>query len=129
MKRASLLLVVVVLSPLVVSGCSPETQQSFKESTAVTLDEAIETAKQELDRVGYDVEDMKFGGDEKNTEWRKHISVEPAVLDGEIVKSMHLTEKSYWAIRCSPKELMLGGGAWVFVDKQDGKLIGVLRGR
>ena len=95
----------------------------------MTLDDAVELAKQELEKSGVDVETMDVTADDQNTAWEKFVAIQPSVLEGERVKAMDLGEKDYWAIHHSPRAGVLGGDTWVFVDKATAKVIGVVRGR
>lgn len=97
------------------------------EIVSFTLNEAKELSKRELKRRGYPVEDMRITADEKNTAWREFIA-DPSVLQRQIVKRLNLEERNYWTIYFAPKKPMKGGDAWVFVDKNNGKIIGVILG-
>jgi len=99
-----------------------------KRTPSLTLDEAKEIGKRELKRRGYPVEDMRVEADEKNTAWQEFVAKEPSILQRQIVKRLNLEEKNYWAIYYAPKEAYLGGDAWVFVDADNGEIIGVIFG-
>lgn len=123
MSKTWLLLAMYLLLLPVTSGCKVE-------ESNVTLNEAKATAGEELAKLSYDIESMEVTADEQNSKWEKYVSIEPSVLDGKTVKGMRLEDKDYWAIYFRPeKRSVLGGDAWVFVDKASGKVIGILRGR
>lgn len=94
----------------------------------LTLAEAIEIGKKELKNRGYLVEDMNVSADENNTLWQESITKDPSILQIQIVKNLNLGQKNYWAIYYTPKEIQPGGDAWIFVNTNDGEIIGVILG-
>lgn len=94
----------------------------------ISLEEAKGRARDELKRRGYPVEEMKVTADEKNTAWQELVSREPSIMEREIVKRLNLEEKYFWAVYYAPKKMMLGGDAWVFVEANNGEIIGVILG-
>ena len=104
-------------------------EEATEEKKTMTLDDAVELAKQEPKKSGVYVEKMDVTADEENTAWERFVAIQPSVLEGEIIEGMSLEEKDYWAVYCGPKANVLGGDAWVFVDKETAKVIGVIRGR
>lgn len=122
-----------ILLLLIISGCGLSVSSKQKES-AVTLSEAIEIGKKELKKVGYPHwnEELIVKADDNNTIWKEHISSSPSVLENGDIKEMHLEEKEYWAIHYWPKKfvgtLTLGGDAFVFIDRSNGKVLGVRLG-
>lgn len=94
----------------------------------MSLEEAQEIAKEELRNRGYKVDDMNIRADEKNTAWEKKISKDPKVIQRKIVKRLNLEDKQYRAIYFEPKSKGKGGDAWVFVDSDNGEIIGVILG-
>jgi len=129
MNKAKVLLAIFFCLFLINSECIPEIKEKPKnEGINMTLDEAKEVGKRELKKRGYPVEDMRVEADEKNTAWQEFIAKDPSILQRQIVKRMNLEDKNYWVIYYAPKKIQLGGDAWVFVDKNEGKIIGVILG-
>lgn len=119
-----------ILLLLIISGCGLSASLEQKEN-AVTLSEAIEIGKKELKKVGYPHwdEELSVEADDNNTIWNDHISSSPSVLENKVIKDMHLEEKEYWAIYYSPKKISgKGGDAFVFIDRSNGKVLGVRLG-
>ena len=96
--------------------------------SAVTFDQAVEIGKTELEKRDYPIEDMCMEADENNSAWQKFVAKDPSILQRQIVKRLNLEEKKYWVIYYAPKEMQLGGDAWVFVNINNGEVIGVILG-
>jgi len=95
----------------------------------VTLEEAVDIGREELERM--DFRGLKKGldidADEENTRWRKYVTSTPSVRKS--IKGTDPASRGYYAIYFGPKELQLGGDAWVLVDRKSGKVLHVLFGR
>ena len=120
-----LILLVLFLLIINITGCKHEGE------ITMSLHEAIETGKTELRKIGYPFrnKELLVEADDNNTKWNNHIKSSPLVLENEIVKRMNLEENKYWAIYFSPKKTtVLGGDAFVFIDRSNGKVMGVLFG-
>ena len=92
------------------------------------LKEAIEKAKMELKKLGFDIDKMRITADENNTAWKDYTKKIPSVLESDNIKKMKLNEKEFWVIQFSLKEPTFGGGALVFIDISDGSTIGIILG-
>ncbi|MBI5748480.1 MAG: hypothetical protein HZA00_05085 [Nitrospinae bacterium] len=94
----------------------------------MNIKEAIEIGKRELKKLGFDTEIMTVMADEENTAWKEFVSSNPSVMESKSVREMKLNKKNYWAIYYVPKEIALGGDAWVFIDIKDRSVIGMILG-
>jgi hypothetical protein len=54
---------------------------------------------------------------------------DPSILQSQIVRRLNLEEKKYWAIYYVPTAMGKGGDAWVFIDRNNGEVIGVILGK
>lgn len=98
----------------------------------INLDTAIELAKVELKKRNpkYPVGQVNITSDDENGGWKEYVSSSPSVLNENSIKNLNLNKKDYWAIYFAPKgEKTLGGDAWVFVDRDEGKIIAVILGQ
>lgn len=105
---------------------------SSKKITQITSSEAIELAKNELKKRNpkYPVDEAKITSDDENNGWKEFVSKNPAILNDSQIKNLNLDKKNYWAIYFAPKdEKTLGGDAWIFIDRDNGKIIGVILGQ
>ena len=107
----------------------------------ITLDKAKLIGKEYLCDYGHYTlcgSDVNIKGDDNNSKWKSFIHLQPSILEYENIKKMKLKKKQYWAIYYSrtrePKvnpdgsiNVLLHGGAWVFIDKNNGKVLGHLR--
>ncbi|MDO9399168.1 MAG: hypothetical protein Q7T79_00560 [bacterium] len=102
-----------------------------QDKTKINLEKAIEIGEKELERIGYDYvpEHMRVLADDKNTEWEEFVKIDPLILQNERIKKMNLKRKNYWALYYAPKKLSLGGDAWVFVDRDNGEILGNILGK
>ncbi len=131
LKVVKVLLLIIICSFLIhnISACVANGDEEVNnDSIYITLEKAKEKGKEELKTRGYPIENMSITADEENTSWQKFIVKNPSILQREIVKRMNLEQKNYWVIYYAPKEEMLGGDAWVFVDVITGNIIGVILG-
>jgi hypothetical protein len=122
-------LLVIILFSFLLGGCTTIISNSPKEERGtVTLEKAIKIGKRELKRIGALLpdENLEIIADDENTGWQKVVSHQPSILQYERVKKMQLEKKKYWAIGYMPRKLVLGGGAWVFIDRSDGTIIGYI---
>jgi len=100
---------------------------SVQSDMNLTLEKAIEIARQEVARLGHKIEDMEVTAYEDNREWRKHVESNPRWEEDNRDIASKLEKRKFWAVhfvlKPSPNEWILGGGLWVFVDKADGTII------
>ena len=96
----------------------------------ITLNQAIEISRNELQQRGYKIGDMHVEADDTNSLWEE-FSTAPGTttLQSPHIVKMNLPEKQYWAIHFAPQKLMFGGDAWIFIDKNSGEIIGTLFGK
>ena len=134
MKNPRIKLVIIAaflaVSISVMGGCNPNNSLTASNmSKKTTLSQAIDISKKELTDKGFDVKNMNINGDEKNTAWQEFSSTPGSTtLQTPLVKKMDLGKKDYWAIYFAPRKQMLGGDAWVFIDKNSGETIGTIFG-
>lgn len=111
------------------SSCLNRYQKTNDSVDAVT---ARSIAYQELKKIGYNPDEMSLVADKKNKIWKQFVSEEPTVLEFPEVEVMDLENKKYWAVYFCPKahpgEYILGGDGWIFIDSNNGNVIGVLVG-
>lgn len=99
----------------------------FSKKQTISLTEAINIGRLELKRVAYPYsqENTIVQADDFNSYWYKHVKSSPAVLKTQHIKDMSLGSYKYWAIYYAPKK---GGDAFVFIDRANGEIIGILLG-
>jgi len=125
-NNAIILLLILLLFAL---GCSILLgQEVATKRTALIMEQAIEIGKIELKKMGFDTQNMNVIADEENTAWKEFVSSNPSIMESKNVREMKLSERNYWAIYYTPKERALGGDAWIFIDKKDLKVIGMVLG-
>ena len=109
-----------------VAGCSRE------QVSVIDKSRALEIAKAEAVRLGYDPGHMEAYADEANSRWLEFVK------PGDVSKAYpelatKLEGKKYWAIYFGPQPepgvLTFGGDLWVFVSIHDGDVLGVVRGK
>lgn len=128
-KKSFLAGVFVLLLIANFNSCRAKAEMKNIGGAMLDLNEAIEKSKEELNKRGYIVEDMRVQADQNNTVWKEFVAGNPLVLQNEIVKRMKIEEKTYWVIYYGPKKLIPGGDVWVFVDANNGEIIGVILGK
>lgn len=95
------------------------------DNTMITIEEAIKIANQRLREEKFDINKKNIFIDKENTKWNVcFLSNEQTKKNNPDIFNK-LEDKEYWAINYTPKEMgnALGGEAWVFVDKQTGRII------
>lgn len=99
-----------------------------KQSKAkATLDKAIVIAKNVASELGYIIDELEVVADSQNFLWKKY---KIDILAGNMDLKNKLGNKEYWVIYLRPKDTnVIGGNIFVFVDKNNGKVIGYLRGQ
>ena len=95
----------------------------------MTLETAAESAKKALRDLGYEVDKMRMAADESNSRWERYVAGTPGILESPLVRDMKLGDKRYWVLYFRPVEKRKGGDAWVFVDRDTGEIIGLIRGK
>lgn len=122
------------LIPLI-AGCVVEGQKNSGLPPALSLTQAVEIAKQELQqrRYPYANQPLLIKADETNSAWNLRINKFPTVLNLPAVKEMNLDRQPYWAIYVAPaastNRVIKGGDAYVFIGRTNGQVLGVLLGR
>lgn len=92
-----------------------------------TLDKAIVIAKNVASELGYIIDELEVVADSQNSLWKKY---KIDILAGNMDLKNKLGNKEYWVIYLRPKDTnVVGGNIFVFVDKNNGKVIGYLRGQ
>lgn len=144
-QKSTFICFIVFLLSFILCACNIVAQSQNKEK--LSLSEAIEIAKGELIKIdsSYWNVALVVKADNNNTEWQKHLYSEQAVTllketdsvsttrEGgtcQIKKTIRaLKNDAYWAIYFIPKEYNgKGGDAFVFIDRSEGKILGVLLG-
>ena len=75
------------------------------------------------------IKNLKIEADDDNSIWNDQIQFDTFTLEDPWIKQMELDKKQCWAIYFAPKKsfwrgsVMLGGSAFVFIDKSDGSVI------
>jgi hypothetical protein len=95
------------------------------------MSRAVEAAKTDSIRLGYNVDGMDVLADSANTVWTLFLVANPPPSrTGTLLEK--LGRRVYWAVYFSPRTdpgvVQLGGDLFVFVDRTDGSIIGALRG-
>lgn len=94
----------------------------------VDVAEAKIIAYQEIKNMGYNPDAMNIEVDKKNKLWKQQLSQEPSLLEMDDLKWMNLEKNEYYAVYYCPKvnpgEYLLGGDCWIFIDSNDGKVLG-----
>lgn len=102
-----------------------------KINDSIDVVEAKSVTYKELENKGLNPDEMNIVADKKNKIWRKYVSEDPTVLEFSEVKAMDLAQKKYWAVyfypKAAPGEYILGGDGWVFIDSNNGNVLGVIR--
>jgi len=127
------MLINIILASLLM-GAAQESMIFLNSKDKLTLAEAIQIGKEELIRRTPNSTrfhgELEIKADDDNSAWNQLIKSNPTVLEVEHYKKMHLENKSYWAIYYAPikkKEyFILGGDAFVFIDRISGDVIDVI---
>jgi UPF0288 family protein (methanogenesis marker protein 3) len=97
----------------------------------VSLERAIEIARQAAEKIGLDLSDMTFEGDEQNSRWNNYRTRVSTTSEDVRKAESVLRRQSYWAVYGAPKDkpgtLRGGGDLFVFIARDSGKVIEVLR--
>jgi hypothetical protein len=115
-------------------GCCRNTLSDGETVQTVALQKAIELGRDELRRSGYmnSIEQLDVQADDNNSFWKDFIRNQPSIMENDQIKNMKLDERAFWAIYFSPKRkrgtINVGGDAFVFIDRDTEKVIGVLLG-
>jgi hypothetical protein len=110
----------------------------------ISLTDAIKIAKMELVKIdpSYWNTVLVVEADDNNSKWQEHLTSEQAVISlnkgsttsngavSQLKKKIKaLKSDTYWAIYFSPKKCRgKGGDAFVFVNRSEGKILGVILG-
>jgi len=86
---------------------------------------AVKIANEELLKQGFDVTQKDIIVDKDNTLWNTRYLSDDKFKESNQHIIKKLKNKNYWAIYYTPKrpQGLLGGEAWVFVDKNTGDVI------
>lgn len=115
------LLVIIVLVSTTLYSIATEVPGPMN----ITRQQAIEISKKEALKLGYDVDSMNLEIDENNTTWNKYIKLDP---DPDMLSK--LKNRKYWAVSYSPRDdETFGGDVWILIDKNDGHIIEIIRGK
>jgi len=94
----------------------------------ISRQDAIEIARKEVAKRGYESEDITIEADDANTEWKQFLKSSPGALEKyqRIIGS-----KRYWAVyvgrKRAPNMLKGGGDAFVLIDANNGMVIDIIR--
>lgn len=90
----------------------------------ITKEEAIKIANEELLKQNFNVRETNIFIDENNTVWKERYLSNNKFSNNNLDIIEKLRDREYWAINYMPiEENILGGEAWVFVDKNKGEII------
>lgn len=104
---------------LLYTGCI-NIEENQEQTIQLTYESAKEMAIQYLTASGYYEVEFKVLDDPDNVFWNSYSSLCPKILD-----DFGLKKRNYYAV-CFYIESVREGGATVFVDKDESRLIGVL---
>lgn len=100
--------------------------------TDITLVWATKLAEMELKKRNYpfSLEKYFIESNGKNTSWNEYLASGPTGFRDKTLKDLKLENRNYWAIHFAPIDKnTLGGDAWVFVDRDNGSIIGTILGQ
>lgn len=121
--RVRFTIATLMTSLLICSGCSDTEKRQIRQSK-LDYDQAVEMAKSHLlETKFYDQkEDVRYIYEPDNAYWHRYSSRSP-----EMLKAYGLAQRDYHAIQFFTGPLgTRDGGATVFVDKDENRIIGVL---
>lgn len=110
-----------VLTLVMLSGisCTIRSPQNAK----LNKDKIIEIANKKLEEKGYKLSEMKTLYEPSNKSWKEQFQYLKDI-DSQILGRLEVLEgRDYQAVLYTPKEQMLGGIFWVFVDRKTGEII------
>ncbi len=101
-----------------------ETENSMAKKPSISKEDAIEIAKQEAIKWGFDVKTMKIKTSLHSVPWNSSLPKVPLQGDKDsVLHKKKLEGKVYWMVFLAPKKLMVGGNLSVFVDAQSGQIL------
>jgi hypothetical protein len=104
-------------------------RSSPKAAVGVPLDAAVTIAASEARRLGYDLDAMRSDWDSANKSWKEFSSSQSSDYPSEPLRTK-LEHESYWAVYFGPREEhRMGGDVWVFISRETGECLGVIRGK
>jgi hypothetical protein len=118
-----------------ITGCGEESVDKGNPPPDPRLKQAVEAAKQELKQRQYPYSDqpLLIKADEPNSAWNQRLARTPSLKDLPSVQAMKLDQQAFWAIYVAPaastNRVIKGGDAFVFIDKANLKVLGVLFGK
>lgn len=89
----------------------------------INFNQAVLEAERYVSERGYKIDGLAIIGDEQNSYWVKNElkfikKINPVLFS-------KISERKYYAICFAPKQPMLGGAIWVFIDKDTAELIDI----
>ncbi|MBI4365324.1 MAG: hypothetical protein HY543_00740 [Deltaproteobacteria bacterium] len=99
-----------------------------KENMHISIGQAVEKANTKAIQLGYDVSTMTVSADENNAKWRQftgRVNLRAHLPD----ISKQITGKEYFAVYYRPKIEQLGGDLWIFINRNNGEVLGIWRGK
>ena len=97
------------------------------EKMEVNYDYAIDMANEFLKEKDFNIEEVDVVYDPDCQNWKKLYLNDKRFVEHHTQLLKLLENKHYWAIQYIPKRMsgyiVKGGGAWVFINKEDGEVI------
>lgn len=95
----------------------------------LSKEQILEIANRKAVTEGFNLQDLDVKYDEHNKIWSEESKMFRSTSDKSPLEQLsRLETRNYQAIYYKPKELMLGGTLWVFVDRETGEVITFLGG-
>lgn len=118
-----------------------KTPEVFSQSDKLTKEQITQIAIGKAQELGYKTEDMNIIYDEGNQKIKEHLKRSGVSTYNEETKTWEkdspttpeqeypeLKDKDYQSVYFGPKEMVLGGDVWVFIDRNTGEVIKYIRG-
>ena len=120
MRRSRCMGLVLLILPVVLSilACSHEASPG----SILSHQQIVEIANQQAVSEGFNPAEMDVLCESGNRTWRRVLRLS-RTDPGKAKHFSVLDGRNYQAVRYSPKQVMLGGVLWVFVDRHTGEVI------
>ena len=140
-KKIIIWLLIFIVSFLFGSCRQLYHQEKIKiKDETVTMNEAIEIGRKKLISINKEIwnKELYIHADDINSMWKDYTSMQPQVLESELILNMKLEQNKYWAINFMPAfnetlsddedtyYVTLSIEAWVFIEKDTGEILGVV---
>jgi len=121
MKVQSARIAGMLITAMVLTNCLG----TFGEAATITEQRAIEIADSEVKRLGKDLSKLERDVDKT---WERYLKRNPQLLKNYPDAATKLKGRSYRSITYGPTDpLVRGGGYTMFVDKETGEILTIIR--